>query len=195
MSQLTHRQKQIVDATLDIISTIGIQNLTIRKLAEKVGITEGAIYRHYVSKDEILVSVAEYFKTESTGILQQIVETDGDSVQKIKTFFLGRCRQFKDNPALAMVLFSDDIFKGSGRVQAEISATIHSHGQLLVKTIVEGQQAGLIRGNVVPEHMFMMIMGALRLLVTRWRASDFRFDLLAEGEKLWNSIEALVAVA
>ena len=195
MSQLTARQKQIIDATLDIIATIGIQNLTIRKLAEKVGVTEGAIYRHYPSKDEILVSIAEYFKAESTGILQQIVETKGDSLKKIKTFFLGRCRQFQENRALALVLFSDDIFKGSGRVQSEISTTIHAHGQLLVKTIAEGQAAGIIRGNVVPQHMFMMIMGALRLLVTRWRSVDFEFDLPMEGEKLWNSIEALVVVS
>ena len=195
MSQLTARQKQIVDATLDIISTIGIQNLTIRKLAERVGVTEGAIYRHYPSKDEILVSIAEYFKAESTGILQQIVESTGDSVQKIKTFFLGRCSQFQENHALALVLFSDDIFKWSGRVQTEISTTIHAHGQLLVKIISEGQASGIIRGNVVPQHMFMMIMGALRLLVTRWRAADFQFDLLGEGEKLWTSIEALVAAS
>ncbi len=192
MSQLTDRQKQIVDATLDIIATIGIQNLTIRKLAEKVGVTEGAIYRHYPSKDEILVSVAGYFKSESTVILQQIIDSEGSSVHKIKMFFLGRCRQFKDNHALALVLFSDDIFKGSGRVQAEISATIHSHGRLLVKIITEGQDSGTIRANIVAEHMFMMIMGALRLLVTRWRAADFGFDLLGEGEKLWASIEALV---
>ncbi len=92
MRQLTVRQKQIIDATLDIIATIGIQNLTIRKLAEKVGVTEGAIYRHDPSKDEILVSIAEYFESESTGILPQIVESKGDTIQKIKTFFLGRCR-------------------------------------------------------------------------------------------------------
>ena len=41
----------------------------------------------------------------------------------------------------------------------------------------------------------MVIMGALRLTVTRWRLAKYGFDLRREGETLWESLRALVAAA
>ena len=46
------RQKQIKKAVLEIISTEGIRKLSTRKLASKIGVTEGALFRHFSSKKE-----------------------------------------------------------------------------------------------------------------------------------------------
>ena len=192
MVEWTKRQKEFIEAALEIISSRGLQSLTIRTLAAKVGVTEGAIYRHFKSKEEILASTAGIFKASTTEILNQLLASPLSAIEKMKMFFLGRCRQFSENRGLALVMFSEEIFKGHNELQQEIHETIHSHKMLLTDAIAAGQQEGILV-DIDPEHMFMVVMGVLRLLVTRWRAADFNFDLFTRGERLWNSLEKLIS--
>ena len=60
---LTDRQQEIIDTSLEIISTIGIQGLTIKNLSKRIGISEPAIYRHYENKISILLAILDYFKS------------------------------------------------------------------------------------------------------------------------------------
>lgn len=186
-----------MEAALDIISSQGIQNLTIKTLSEKIGVTEGAIYRHYTSKAEILGEIAAMFKASSTQILDKIVASNAPGLEKVKLFFLGRLEQFSQSPGLTLVMFSENIFKmNDGKVNVELEKrgheTIQSHQQLLVKSITQAQAEGRIVPGIPPQHVFMMVIGALRLLVTRWRGAAFSFDLAAEGQKLWQSVEKLI---
>jgi len=52
-SNFTKRQTQIIQASVAIIATKGIQGLTMKKIAASIGISEPAIYRHFASKNEI----------------------------------------------------------------------------------------------------------------------------------------------
>lgn len=192
MSELTKRQKEIIDASLEIINTQGIQNLTMKTLAEKINVTDGAIYRHFKSKDDILAATAELFKSKSTEILDSLMSSSTASLDKIKEFFLGRCRQFSENRGLALVMFSDEIFAGRQDLRTKVHETINTHRELLLGAIKEGQEKKILR-EIDPPHMFMMIMGALRLLVTRWKSSRFGFDLVVEGEQLWESIVLMIS--
>ena len=192
MKELSQRQQQITEAALQIISSHGIQNLTIKTLSEKIGVTEGAIYRHFTSKAEILGAIADLFKTSSTAALNALLEENATGLDKLKTFFLERCKQFYHNPGLTVVMFSENIFKSGTGMEKKTHETIQSHQQLLLQSIRQSQQEGVMVNEVEPQHLFMMVIGAMRLLVTRWRGSNFSFNLESEGQKLWVSIEKLI---
>ena len=93
-----------------------------------------------------------------------------------------------------MVLFSDDLFKGNTGLQQQVHETIRAHKRLLNQALKEGQEAGQIRTDVDAEHLFLVTMGALRLLVNQWKLSGFNFDLETRGQDLWDSIETLLRV-
>jgi len=193
MKKLSKRQQQITDAALDIISSIGIQNLTIKTLAEKTGVTEGAIYRHFNSKAEILQTISDMFSESSTQLLDTLLASEASGKDKLKSFFLGRCKQFYLSPGLTLVMFSENLFKNAEGLEKRSLKTIHSHQQLLVQSIMQGQKEGRIVADVDSRHIFMMVIGALRLLVTRWRGAGFSFNLEEESQKLWASLDKLIS--
>lgn len=47
-------KRRILESALRLFSEKGIRETTIKDIAKDVGVTEGAIYRHFVSKDEIV---------------------------------------------------------------------------------------------------------------------------------------------
>ncbi len=188
------RRQQIITAAGEIVSEKGIKALTVRNIAKKIKTTNPAIYKHFENKDEILSGMIERFKTQTTGILEEIAESDRGSTGKIKIFFLGRCAQFQGDRAMAAVMFPHDIFIGEKKVFKKIIETIDGHKVILMKIIKEGQKKKEITAEVPPEHLFIMIMGALRLLVTGWRGSDYCFDLYDRSRLLWSSVEKLISL-
>lgn len=53
----TARQQELVEQALELIREGGLAALTVRRLAERVGFSEAALYRHYPSKQALLHAV------------------------------------------------------------------------------------------------------------------------------------------
>ena len=49
----------LLDAALDIISELGPQQLTIREVARRAGVSHAAPYRHFADKDQLILAVVE----------------------------------------------------------------------------------------------------------------------------------------
>jgi hypothetical protein len=58
--------------------------------------------------------------------------------------------------------------------------------------IAEAQKNGAIRNDIPKEHQTLVILGALRLMVKRWRLSNYSFDLNQERVQVWNSLKTLL---
>ncbi|MCJ7655507.1 MAG: TetR/AcrR family transcriptional regulator, partial [Dehalococcoidia bacterium] len=53
------RRRQIIAAARRLIIKHGAEHVTVRRMAEEVGISEAAIYRHFKSKKDILYLLAD----------------------------------------------------------------------------------------------------------------------------------------
>ncbi len=65
LTNLTDRQQAIVDQAIEMISEGGIASMTMRKLSERLGITEPAIYRHFENKTAILTAMLNVLEAET----------------------------------------------------------------------------------------------------------------------------------
>ena len=58
------RQLEIIDAAGRILTASGVSGLTIKNLANEMKFSEGAIYRHFTSKEEIIISLLDYLSND-----------------------------------------------------------------------------------------------------------------------------------
>jgi AcrR family transcriptional regulator len=56
-------KEKIFDAAVELFAERGYDGVSVRDIAKAVGIRESSVYKHYVSKDDILDSVFEYLKS------------------------------------------------------------------------------------------------------------------------------------
>jgi AcrR family transcriptional regulator len=185
------RQEEIISAAKGIIAERGLEALTIENIAERVGFSGAAVYRHFRNKAQIMETIIDLFAGSSARLLAEIHGCGGSSLDKIKLFFLDRCRVFSSDRVLATVMFSEHLFQNDPALAAKVHHVLRSHRRLLLQIIRDGQRRNLIR-RLPAEHLFTIIMGALRLLVLKWRISGHDFNLLHAGENLWYSLEELL---
>ena len=93
-TELSDRQKEIINVSLELIAESGIQGLTIKNLAMKIGFSESAIYRHYENKIQILVAILNYFEGNAARFFKSEMNMEADAVTKIEHLFLNHFRTF-----------------------------------------------------------------------------------------------------
>ena len=60
----TARQEELVDLALELARERGLAGLTVRRLAERAGFTEAALYRHFHDKQALLLAMIERLSEE-----------------------------------------------------------------------------------------------------------------------------------
>ena len=192
MADFTNRQKEIIVTSIDLIAKNGIQGLTIKNIARKVGVSEPAIYRHFDSKIDILLGILSYFRDRTISVLEGVSSSQLSSTQQLESIFLDHFKRFTDSPALASVIFSEEIFQNDKRLSEEVLSIMKLNQGKILAIIKEGQKNGEIRADIPKEQLSLIIMGALRIIITRWRLAGFQFNLEEEGRMLWNSLRTLI---
>ena len=60
----TPRQEELLDHALALTREVGLAGLTVRRLAERVGFSEAALYRHFPNKQALLLRMVERLSEE-----------------------------------------------------------------------------------------------------------------------------------
>ncbi len=184
---LTKRQNEIIDAAVTLIAAGGIQNLTVKHLADALGITEPAIYRHFKNKSEIVKTMIAGFDEAVPAEM-----TDLQGFDAIAAFIRNRIRQVEARPPLARILFAEELFMGDGEFSGQMLAMMHRHKAALELRFCEAQSLGEIRTEIPADTLFRLVFGPVRLLIKQWGMSRGAFDLSAKGEELIAALKLLL---
>ena len=87
MVDYNKRQNQIIEAAIEVIAESSIQALTVKRLAEKIGISDAALYRHFKNKMEILEAVLCYFEGERKIFFDKVIDSTEGAIEKIESIF------------------------------------------------------------------------------------------------------------
>ena len=60
-----NRKEEIILATLELASTVGLKAVSMQMIADKVGIKKASLYNHFVSKDEIIAQMYALIREKS----------------------------------------------------------------------------------------------------------------------------------
>ncbi len=187
----TERQIQIIETSIELIASKGIQGFTIKNLSKAIGISEPAIYRHFENKTEILVNILDSFK-EMGQMMALVVSNDDTAIEKIEFLFSKMLEIFSEQPAYISVIFSEEIFKNEEVLKTKIIEILNMHQSNIEKIVEIGQANKNIRSDIDKSYLALIFMGSLQLLVKRWELNNQNFDLKQEGKKLIDSLKLMV---
>jgi TetR/AcrR family fatty acid metabolism transcriptional regulator len=118
----TERQIEIMEAATLRIDKFGIQELTIKNLASDLSLSEAALYRHFKSKNEILLGLLTYFILEMNERLAVIIEDkELQPSELLKKVFVSQLNTFVQKPAIVSVIFSEGIFQFNKELSDKVS--------------------------------------------------------------------------
>lgn len=193
MKEYTARQIEIIEASTNRISRFGIQNLTIKSLAEDIGLSEPALYRHFNSKNDILLGLLSYFMDEMKVRIERLSKleyaTAGD---ELKAVFSSQFQVFTDKPAIVSVVFAESIFHYDDSLSNKVSELMDMMQDYVKANIRKGQEAGHYHKILDASTLTTIIIGSVRMTVLKWRISGHKSNLKKEGNVVLEGILKMI---
>jgi AcrR family transcriptional regulator len=91
---------RIEQAAVQLFVAKGVTETTIKDIARAVGLSEGALYRHFESKDDLVWKAFERHYVDFGATLQALAESEPTARGKVAAMIRGFCRAHDDNPTL-----------------------------------------------------------------------------------------------
>jgi TetR/AcrR family transcriptional regulator, fatty acid metabolism regulator protein len=188
----TDRQQEILEAACKLLTTSGVSGLTIKNLAKEMQFSESAIYRHFTSKEDIIISLLEYLASSMDVRLSASVSGKQSPKEKFEAIFKNQFAFFNTNPCYVVAVFSDGLMEESQRINEVILKIMSVKMKHVKAVIVEGQQKGVFTDAIAADEMLNLVIGTFRLNMFKWRASNFQFDIISVGDKMIHSLLTLI---
>lgn len=189
--EITDRQMEIIEAAGRILTTSGISGLTTKNVAAEMKFTESAIYRHFKSKEDIIVAMLNYLaETMDTRLSAAVASANGPE-ERFKAVFRSQYGFFKAEPHFVVAVFSDGLMEQSQRINQAILKIMGTIMRQLMPIVMEGQQQQVFTNAISTEELLHIILGTFRLQMFKWRVANFGFDIERQSE---NMISALLTI-
>jgi len=153
------RQKQIKNAILKIISTEGLQALSTRNLAKKVGVSEGALFRHFRTKRDMILGILEDVRTDLMERLRVIATQNQPASARLFDFLCAHVRYLIKNKGITILLFSEATHLNDEELKTRLHEILMGQKQFIRKIIQDGILAGEWDDNLQVENVAMLYMG------------------------------------
>lgn len=189
------RRKQVVSATLKIISEKGVRHLTTAAIAREVGMSEANLYRHFTNKEEILLETVGKISEGLDRNVEKVLELPETPIDNLKKIFMLHLDFIEKNGGIPRLVFSEEIHGGNDALKGRILGAINAYSARLESIIKNGQRAGLIKRDVDPKASALTFIGMIQVTILRWSLSGFSFSLAEEGLKLWENYEGCVSAS
>jgi len=154
------RQGQIKKAVLEIISTEGIGKLSTRNLAAKIGVTEGALFRHFSSKKEIMLAILNDVKNELLVEQERITYSSSlTAEQKLFDFLCRHITYLIENKGITILLFSEAAHMNEPLLKKGLREILLTQKEYISRIIKQGMNEGVWDKSLNVENAATLYMG------------------------------------
>ena len=105
-----YRQRQIVETLLEIVEELGVKAVSAQAIADRIGLSQPAIFRHFPTKEALWLAVNDWLD-ERLGEIHQAAGSDPNAtpLSRMRDIFFAHTSMVERHPALAKIVFSDQL--------------------------------------------------------------------------------------
>lgn len=177
-------RSSLLSAATDLLKESGIEGLSLRKLADKVGVSRTAPYHHFKDKNALLCAIAEEGFRHWREIAERIFDqADLSAREKYRQFVHGYIHYAATNPELYDLMFGRTIWKQNAATDA-LKNVAYPSFQYQVSMTRKWQEQGLMPANADPLRLAQVTWGTMhgiaRLLIDGIYADASHIDEMCD---------------
>lgn len=155
------RRTEIADAALEVVAKQGIAALSTRVLAEAVGLSSGALFKHFPSKEALLVGMAE----RASELLRGTFPEEGLApAERLRRLASARLSLVSGRAGVLKLVLSEQFALAlPEEATALLRAAVRDTHAFVARAIAEGQQDGSLRGDVPAASLALLFLGGLQI--------------------------------
>jgi len=186
----TASQKKILEAARKIIVSKGMENLTIREIAGELKLTDGALYRHFRSKKEIINLLINDIEETLLTTIELAAKKSDDPPKKLKNIFLSHISYSEQRRSVSFIIINETLSLKDKSLQRKMLNVISRYIDKIRQILKEGVLAGSFRRNVDISSASIVFFGMIQAQAMLWAISGYQYSFKkAAIEQLFDIFE------
>jgi len=181
----TVRQRQIIDAARKVIIKYGSEHVTVRRIAEETGVSEGAIYRHFKSKRDILSLLIDDAENTLLSDFEFIPVGSPFTLERLEHTISVHMSHVVQRRGVSFQVIAEIVSFGDKKLNRQVFGVVDSYTDRIKDVLSEGVKAGVIRPDIDLKAAALLFFGMTQGLVNSWTLSHYSFNLEEQYTSLW----------
>ena len=159
------RRAVTVEAVVELASLKNPGDITTAAIAKHMNLTQGAIFRHFPSKEAIWLAVMEWVAERLLARIDQAAAGIDSPLEKMQAMFMSHIEFVGEHPGVPRMMFGELQKSETTPAKAMAHTMLRRYGERLRRLIEEGKACGELSAAVDVEAAAILFIGSIQGLV------------------------------
>lgn len=141
------RRLEILQTLASMLEDPKGEKVTTAALADRISVSEAALYRHFASKAQMFEGLIEFIETTIFGLINDISSKEASGVQQVRTIVLMLLDFAQTNRGMTRVLIGDALVNEHERLQERMNQL----GDRIEASLKQGFRVAVTQNELPPE--------------------------------------------
>ena len=179
------RKDQILQALARMLVTAPGERITTAALAEEVGVSEAALYRHFPSKARMFEGLIKFIEETLFLRISRILDDESSAETRCHNI-LTLLLNFSDkNPGMTRLLTGDALAGETERLRARVAQLLNRVESQLKQVLREAQIRENLKPGVSPTALANLLLATCEGRLAQFVRSEFKKSPLENWDTQW----------
>ncbi len=159
------RRAVTVEAVVELAAEQNPSDITTAAIAKRMKLTQGALFRHFPSKDAIWQAVISWVAERLLARVDRAIEAAGSPLSALEAVFMTHIEFVAAHPGVPRMMFGELQRAGETAPKRMVQTLIHHYGERLHRLIEEGKAQGELDVALDTEAATTLFIGTIQGLV------------------------------
>jgi len=159
------RRAVTVEAVVELAAKQNPSEITTTAIAKHMGVTQGALFKHFPTKDAILQAVMGWVSERLLSRLDKAAQAESSPIAAIEAMFMAHVQFVSEHPGVPRMLFGELQRAEQTVPKRMVQTLIRKYGERLHRLIEEGKHVGELPNTLDTEASITLLIGMTQGLV------------------------------
>jgi TetR/AcrR family transcriptional regulator len=179
------RQAEIVAAALNLARDISPVSITTSDIATAIGVSQGAVFKHFPTKDAIWVAAMKWVRERLLAKVDEAARAQSSAVLSLEAVFRAHVAFVIAHPGAPRIIFHELQQPADSPVKQEVRALLQAYRQLLLDQFKAGMKSGELPTGLDPEAAATLFVGIVQGLVMQSMLTGKPAAMKAQGDSVF----------
>jgi TetR/AcrR family transcriptional regulator len=179
------RQAEIVAAALKLAREVSPLSITTSDVADAVGVTQGAVFKHFSTKDAIWLAAMKWVRERLLLKLDEAAREETSAVHALEAVFRAHVAFVIAHPGAPRIIFHELQQPADSPVKQEVRALLQTYRQLLMGLFKAGVKAGELPAGLDQEAAATLFVGIVQGLVMQMMLTGKPAAMKAQADSVF----------
>jgi TetR/AcrR family transcriptional regulator len=161
------RRSEAVEAALDLAAHSNPEDITTSAIAARMRLSQGALFRHFATKDAIWQGVMEWVSERLLSRIDRLAGAESDPLDALEAMFLGHVDFVAEHPGVPRMVMGQLQRAGDTPVKRMARTLMESYSTRLRRILSSARDEGVVRSDLDIDAASALFLGMIQGLVVQ----------------------------